>query len=450
MIEKPPGVTTNWGPEQIADRINNHLTGDYANVAREYLNPSEMARLRGYADRLRASARPPTPRTDVVAREVERINGIGGQGATAAEMERKLYGTGSGDNAMGVKLAQHVRDTYGVNSEPYQAIRRGMYTKLTDGTPAQVVKKIDDYLNGKGRPMSALLHNKVERDALDSLRDLNQRLMKPQASGQWSNNAAPIIEAGTRGVTHSISHFIGQMVSPGVGGFVGAHIAAPLAGKFTMARSNAAKLRQMQKQMPLLADTMGRWQKAANRALPVNAPPRAQAQVTFAANQVNRVLTHMDPSLALKNFRAAAGNNQQQQNQANPPPQRHTGGRVEKQDEVFDPRSIGARQARDGHWRVPDQSRLRKYLTPTPGMRRRRWPGLLAAAGRLDQRLRRARTTGHSITASESAKKCQRPRRRPGALASKAAAFGFPEPGLAANACYSYTISVRTNDKRIG
>ena len=55
------------------------------------------------------------------------------------------------------------------------------------------------------------------------------------------------------------------------------------------------------------------------------------------------------------------------------------GGAVEQKEEsaIFDPRSIGARQARDGHWYVPDQSRLGKYLTPTPRMRRWRWPGLL-------------------------------------------------------------------------
>ena len=107
-------------------------------------------------------------------------------------------------------------------------------------------------------------------------------------------------------------------------------------------------------------------------------------------------------ALAFENIRAAArGDNQQQQNPANPPAQQNTCGHVEKKEGSFDPRSIGARQAGDGHWCVPDQSRLRKYLTPTPGMRRWRWPGLLAAAGRLDQRLRRARTTGHFYSGAD-------------------------------------------------
>ena len=132
------------------------------------------------------------------------------------------------------------------------------------------------------------------------------------------------------------------------------------------------------------------------RTTSANAPPNAGLQVRLATNELDRVPRNMHPSLAFENIRAAArGDNQQQQNPANPPAQQNTGGHVERKEGSFDPRSIGARQARDGHWCVPDQSRLRKYLTPTPGMRRWRWPGLLAAAGRLDQRLRRARTTGH-------------------------------------------------------
>jgi hypothetical protein len=54
-------------------------------------------------------------------------------------------------------------------------------------------------------------------------------------------------------------------------------------------------------------------------------------------------------------------------NPANPPAGQKQGGAVEQKEESakFDPRSIGARQAHDGHWYVPDQSRLGKYLTPT-------------------------------------------------------------------------------------
>ena len=102
-----------------------------------------------------------------------------------------------------------------------------------------------------------------------------------------------------------------------------------------------------------------------------NAPPGVGLQVGLATNQLDRVLTHAHPSLAFKNIEAAAsGYDQQQQNPANPPAGQKQGGAVEQKEEsaIFDPRSIGARQARDGHWYVPDQSRLGKYLTPTPGL----------------------------------------------------------------------------------
>jgi hypothetical protein len=59
-------------------------------------------------------------------------------------------------------------------------------------------------------------------------------------------------------------------------------------------------------------------------------------------------LTHAHPSL--KNIEAAASRyDQQQQNPANPPAGQKQGGAVEQKEESakFDPRSIGARQARD-------------------------------------------------------------------------------------------------------
>ena len=53
---------------------------------------------------------------------------------------------------------------------------------------------------------------------------------------------------------------------------------------------------------------------------------------------------------------AASGYDQQQQNPANPPAGQKQGGAVEQKQEPakFDPRPIGTRQARDGHWHVPE------------------------------------------------------------------------------------------------
>ena len=122
-----------------------------------------------------------------------------------------------------------------------------------------------------------------------------------------------------------------------------------------------------------------------------NAPPSVRVQVATITNQLDRLLAHAHPSLAFKNIEAAAsGYDQQQQNPANPPAGQKQAGAVEQKEESakFDLRSIGARRARDGHWYVPDQSRLGKYLTPTPRMRRWRWPELLAAARTRDRQSR--------------------------------------------------------------
>ncbi len=79
---------------------------------------------------------------------------------------------------------------------------------------------------------------------------------------------------------------------------IGAHTAARI--------SNVTNLRRITRQMPLAADAMNRWQKAVNRAMSANAPPGAGLQVGLATNQLDRVLTHMHPSLAFDNIRAAA------------------------------------------------------------------------------------------------------------------------------------------------
>jgi len=89
-----------------------------------------------------------------------------------------------------------------------------------------------------------------------------------------------------------------------------------------------------------------------NRASLANAPPSVRVEVATITNQLDPLLTHAHPSLAFKNIEAAAsGYDQQQQNPANPPAGQKQGGAVEQKEESakFDPRSIGARQARDGH-----------------------------------------------------------------------------------------------------
>ena len=173
VTEKPEGVTA-WGPEQVADRVYDFVNGKGRTLAQAYLKPEEIAQWRAYADNLRSSVAPPLAPTDVVARSLNKITGVGGQGATSAELADTLFGrSGIGENPLGVKLAQHIRDTYGPNSEPFNALRQGMMAKLTRADegklgfdPAAIAGQIDEFLDGRGRPMANTLYSPQTQTAL--------------------------------------------------------------------------------------------------------------------------------------------------------------------------------------------------------------------------------------------------------------------------------------------
>ena len=376
ITEKPAGVTE-WGPEQVADRIYEALNGKGRELSREYLNGNDQARLRAYADRLRASVQPPPPRTDVVSRALDRINGIGGQGATSSELSKTLFGNGGmGENPLGVKLAQHVRDTYGADSEAFSAIRAGMLSRLTEGTPVQVAKKIAEHFNRSGRPMADTLWNGPERDLLQRYGEFMNRLVVPP--GSYNPSAPAIVRAinaasGKMGavigavIGRMILPFAPPLVSEGLGA-AGAHVAIRTAQKM--------QARSIARQLPLVSESLARWQRAVAAANRANSPSSA-TNIATAANALDRALTQLSPSLSLKRIaqdmsRANAGGNKQEENKTEPPVEKKNGGEVQKKP-VFrahggrvngdsNPPVTGARLAPDGEWYVPDPYREKKYL----------------------------------------------------------------------------------------
>lgn len=178
ITERPEGVTA-WGPEQVANRIYDFVGGKGRTLTHTYFSPEEIGRLTDYANQLRQSVPPPMAQTDVVARAVQRVVGEGGQGATPAELADTLFGrAGHGENPMGVKIAQHIRDTQGADSDAFRAIRQGMFSRLTRSDlgrlgedPAAIAKQTREFLNGRGRPMAETLFSEAERRRLGNYAD---------------------------------------------------------------------------------------------------------------------------------------------------------------------------------------------------------------------------------------------------------------------------------------
>ena len=191
ITERPEGVTA-WGPKQQADRIYDFLNGKGRSLSQEYLSPTEQAQWRAHADDLRSSVTPPPAPTDIVARALSKINGVGGQGATSAELADTLFGrSGTGENPLGVKLAQHVKDTYGPDSDAFKAIQQGMLSRLTRSEsgrlgfdPEAISDQIGEYLNGRGKPMADVLHSPQDQANLknyaDALREHAERIGTPK------------------------------------------------------------------------------------------------------------------------------------------------------------------------------------------------------------------------------------------------------------------------------
>jgi hypothetical protein len=174
LTERPNGVTA-WDQSKVADRINNFVNGKGRALSETYLNPQERNRLLQYADDLRRSQSLSPESGDVVGKTIERFVGANGQPSTSAEIADTLLGRNGnvGGNPTGVKLVDHIRQTYGAQSEPFIAIRNGVLSRLMNAEMGRigfdhldVSSQIQKFLDGNGRPMANALFNSHEQDVL--------------------------------------------------------------------------------------------------------------------------------------------------------------------------------------------------------------------------------------------------------------------------------------------
>jgi hypothetical protein len=314
-----------------------------------------------------------------VSEQLEKIVGQGGQGSTSAELANTLFGrSGTGENATGVKLADHIRRTYGEDSVPFNAVRAGQLSKLTEGSPAEVARKIKAHFEGNGRPMADTLWDNMERNALQRYGKFMETLVIPK--GSYFPSAPPIqgaIAAATSKVTHAIAAGVGAVLGHailpfpwGVSELTGAgagHLTARTIGKMSE-RKIAQKVAD---HLPLVSGNIKRWQNATVRANGAYSP-----EVAASANALNRALMTISPNLSLRSITSQISGARADENKKNkntePEIQLKDGGAVKKEPMfrahggrvVSDskPPVTGARRAPDGEWYVPDPYREKKYL----------------------------------------------------------------------------------------
>jgi hypothetical protein len=192
-------------PEKIADNLDKLRASE---LGRTYFSPQELARMRQHAIDLRNSVAEPRAKTDVVGAAIEKINGEGGQPWTTAELKGKMFGRdGMGDDPLGVKLAQHIKDTEGENSDAFRAAQRGQLSALLRGgegragfDPEEISGRIRQFLSNKN--MAETLFTQDQRDTLaryaDRLDDHAGRAAAFEKANQTPGTNNPVERAIAR------------------------------------------------------------------------------------------------------------------------------------------------------------------------------------------------------------------------------------------------------------
>ncbi|MCA6114242.1 hypothetical protein J6524_04770 [Bradyrhizobium sp. WSM 1738] len=121
---------------------------------------------------------------DTIGAAVEKILGkFSDTRATPDEIVKLAYGSGSAPGGqMPVQIAQRIERIFGRNSDEFATYKQGIFAHLTDGEPAAVATRIDEFLNGtKGRMLAHTVFDQAERAQLVRYADRLRNVATPEA-----------------------------------------------------------------------------------------------------------------------------------------------------------------------------------------------------------------------------------------------------------------------------
>jgi hypothetical protein len=163
---------------------------------------------------------------DDVGRAMERIVGMRNRDpATPNEIANFLYGAGKvGSSGLSVRLADHMRDLLGANSEGWSAIRQGLWARLTQATegttemgPQKIAGRVGEFLNGSGAPLAQAMFSPAERNMMNQYAALQRQLIPAAGAVNYSNTAGTL-----RMILGHTTRAIGAALGMGMGDFTGA------------------------------------------------------------------------------------------------------------------------------------------------------------------------------------------------------------------------------------
>lgn len=251
-------------------------------------------------------------KSDPVGRVVERILGKGDSPAAIPnDVADFIYGSsGTNQSTLNVAVAKRVRSILGDQSPEWSGIKQGLFSRLVETPegvaalgPGKIAQRLNQFLNGSGKEMAQTMFSPVERAMLKQYADLHRALEVPQAGANWSNTAtflAPLLK--------SASNRLGALVG---GALSHIPVAGPIAGALVDSvggvMSNAKNAKQIVSQMPLVIESVQKFNRAMAAYNKANSPPSRVALNVAMAN-----MTRAFKNIGVDLQSAAAGQGQKQ------------------------------------------------------------------------------------------------------------------------------------------
>lgn len=309
--------------KRIDDAITNGMfTGDARAVdAWKAARAAHTERLKTYGN-------------DAVGKKIQAIVGdakLGKDPVSLQQVGNFIWGeSGVAANEMNLNVAKRVQKILGKDSPEWAALRQAYFQKLVSSPEGEAAKgagtiatRISKGLNGR---LAETMFTPAQRDMLREYAALHRSLEVPQAGANWSNTST-FMNRATDAIKAKLASIVGMAIGYAVSPIpiVGEGIGLAVGSKLSNSVENAKNARQIQRQMPLVADRVKQWQQAV-KVHQRNNTRLTQGKTALAATNVAGALSKLgiDSATSARLMQGAEGPGSSQAKE------RAEGGRVEE------------------------------------------------------------------------------------------------------------------------
>lgn len=248
VTERPPGATA-WGPEQVADRIDQFTRGQGRTLAQAYLSPDEIGQMQGLAQRLRSHVRG----VEMAKNPFEKAD-FNAIFRRAINQDPKAVG----------QLEEAIR-RIGPATPQASALRQGLFMRAVQPVegvqkwgPKQVADNLQTLLvSTRNSPIFSPQQRGIINEYINTMRRIEFPKLMYAPTEPAVRRLMSVVGHRTAQV---IGALIGRSMAPGIP-LVGEFAGITIGGKMESAME-AATLGRVKKQLPLVANEVAKYQKA--------------------------------------------------------------------------------------------------------------------------------------------------------------------------------------------